>query len=218
MKTTIDTNAKIVERIQAGDTDGYQELWEANRGLLAHFALRYLPIIKQRNAIDIDDLIQAGYIGMHKAATKYDFGRGAKFSTYSAYFIKREIERALTIAVGYKRDPADMAYSLDAPLDPHGDFNRALNNNVADVLPSPSEQVETEWLRDNVRGAVLRIASDNIRCAVWERYWNGETNEQIAFKYGLSKNDISVRLKKGIFLLLNDHVLKKCAGDYGYCS
>lgn len=40
---------------------------------------------------DQEDLMSAGTIGLHKAATKFDPSHGAKFSTYSVWWIKQHI-------------------------------------------------------------------------------------------------------------------------------
>lgn len=43
------------------------EVWEQNKGLVSYVARRYLSI---NNAVCIDDLMQAGYIGLHNAVHK----------------------------------------------------------------------------------------------------------------------------------------------------
>ncbi len=119
IKAVHDANAEIISRIQSGDHGAFRELCEANSGLVAHVALHYLPIIERRNDIEIDDLMQAGYLGMYMAAGKYTPGRGAKFSTFAVYYIRREIQRELGF-YRKRRDAADIAISLDAPLHKEG--------------------------------------------------------------------------------------------------
>ena len=46
--------------------------------------------------LDMSDLINEGNIGLMKAAEKFDVGRNVKFSTYSAYWIRQSIYRALS--------------------------------------------------------------------------------------------------------------------------
>lgn len=47
------------------------------------------------NDLDIDDLIQVGFLGLLAAAEKYDGGNGAKSSTYAVHWIKREIKHEI---------------------------------------------------------------------------------------------------------------------------
>jgi len=83
-----ETNAAIVERVQAGDADALQDLCETNKRLVGYFANRYLSYVEQRKDLDFDDLMQAGCLGMCLAAAKYDPGRGASFATFAADYIR----------------------------------------------------------------------------------------------------------------------------------
>jgi RNA polymerase sigma factor (sigma-70 family) len=48
------------------------------------------------NAMDIDDLVQEGNLGLMHAVRKFDWSRGTKFSTYAAYWIHQYISRAIS--------------------------------------------------------------------------------------------------------------------------
>jgi len=174
-------NENIVSRIQDGDADAYQDLWNANKRLVAHYALCYLPLVERRPGIDFDDLMQAGYIGLHMAAGEYDPEHGVKFSTYATFYIKREMRREA--GINGRRDPMDMAYSLDAPLISGDERSKTLG----DTLPADdgTGSFEAEELRKIVRTAMMRMIDDGIRCALWERHWNKKTDAQTADKYGI---------------------------------
>jgi RNA polymerase primary sigma factor len=45
--------------------------------------------------LDTDDLITEGSLGLMDAVKKFDIDKGVKFSTYSAYWIKQRIRRAI---------------------------------------------------------------------------------------------------------------------------
>jgi RNA polymerase primary sigma factor len=45
--------------------------------------------------LELDDMISEGNIGLMEAAKRYDPERGAKFSTYAAFWIRQKITRAL---------------------------------------------------------------------------------------------------------------------------
>lgn len=70
----------------------FQRLVNANLKLVVSIAKRSKGRI-QGNAIDIMDLIQAGNLGLMRAAEKYDPARGYRFSTYGYWWIKQAISR-----------------------------------------------------------------------------------------------------------------------------
>jgi len=47
--------------------------------------------------LDMDDLISEGNLGLHEAAIRYDSDKGAKFSSYSSWWIKQKMRKALTM-------------------------------------------------------------------------------------------------------------------------
>lgn len=49
----------------------------------------------QYNGLDLGDLIQEGILGLLHAVKKFDFAQGTKFSTYSTWWIRQAITRAL---------------------------------------------------------------------------------------------------------------------------
>ena len=46
--------------------------------------------------LDIEDLVSEGNTGLHEAAKRYDHEKGAKFSSYSSFWIKQRIRKALS--------------------------------------------------------------------------------------------------------------------------
>ncbi len=46
--------------------------------------------------LDMDDLVSEGNIGLYEAAIRFDPTKGAKFSSYSSFWIKQKIRKALT--------------------------------------------------------------------------------------------------------------------------
>jgi RNA polymerase sigma factor (sigma-70 family) len=63
-----------------------EEIVARNVGLVKSIALEF------RNAGEpLDDLIQAGYIGLLNAVANFDLSRNTRFSTYATYLIKGEI-------------------------------------------------------------------------------------------------------------------------------
>ncbi|MFM7312726.1 MAG: RNA polymerase sigma factor RpoD/SigA [Cyanobium sp.] len=88
----------------------------ANLRLVVNVALRYVRRVKPM-AHDPMDLVQAGNLGLLRAAEKFDPTRGYKFSTYGYWWIRQAINRHLQEQTGSIRLPvhlASLAYRAEA--------------------------------------------------------------------------------------------------------
>jgi RNA polymerase primary sigma factor len=77
--------------IQQGDKAAHRRLVESNLRLVVKIARGYLT-----PDISLLDIIQEGNVGLMRAADKYDYNRGVRFSTYAAWWIRQSITRFLT--------------------------------------------------------------------------------------------------------------------------
>lgn len=66
------------------------KLIESNLKLVVSIAKRYLG-----KGLSLEDLIQEGNIGLMKAVDKFEYVKGFKFSTYSTWWIRQAITRAI---------------------------------------------------------------------------------------------------------------------------
>ena len=66
-----------------------------NMGLVRMVANRYSGLVKNNPALDMDDLISAGTIGLIKACDDFDPSFGTKFSTYAVHMVHGTILRYL---------------------------------------------------------------------------------------------------------------------------
>lgn len=85
-----------------GDREALRTLVEANLRLVMFIARDY-----HDRGCDLEDLVQEGNLGLVRAAEKFDYHRGCRFSTYATYWIRSSIQRAL----------AAKAQSLHVPND-----------------------------------------------------------------------------------------------------
>ncbi|MDE0504402.1 MAG: sigma-70 family RNA polymerase sigma factor [Candidatus Poribacteria bacterium] len=85
-----DEEIALAKRIENGDESARDELVQANMRLVVSVASKY-----QGRNVPLEDLIQEGNIGVMRAAKKFDYRKGFKFSTYAIWWIKQAIRRTL---------------------------------------------------------------------------------------------------------------------------
>ncbi|MGD0728149.1 MAG: RNA polymerase sigma factor RpoD/SigA [Spirochaetia bacterium] len=88
---TFEEELALSRRIQAGDEQARTLLIESNLRLVVRIAKSYLT-----PEVSILDLIQEGNLGLMRAASKYDFRKQVRFSTYASWWIKQSIVRSLS--------------------------------------------------------------------------------------------------------------------------
>jgi RNA polymerase primary sigma factor len=81
---------ELAKRIENGDEAAKERMITSNLALVVSIAKRY-----PTNGLTLLDLIQEGIFGLIRAAEKYDWRRGFKFSTYATYWIRQAIQRGM---------------------------------------------------------------------------------------------------------------------------
>jgi RNA polymerase primary sigma factor len=87
---TPEQEIELGRALAAGDEDAKRRLIIANLRLVVTIAKRY-----QRGNQNLLDLIEDGNLGLIRAAAKFDYTKGFRFSTYASYWIKQSIKRGL---------------------------------------------------------------------------------------------------------------------------
>ena len=80
----------LAKRIQNGDEEARTHMIKANLRLVVRIAKDYSGY-----GLPLADLLSEGNIGLMKAVERFDPSKGAKLSTYAAWWIKQGIKRAL---------------------------------------------------------------------------------------------------------------------------
>jgi len=87
---TRDEEIALARRIQKGDASAREHMIKANLRLVVKIARDYAGL-----GLPLLDLINEGNIGLIKGVERFDPTKGAKLSTYAAWWIKQAIKRAL---------------------------------------------------------------------------------------------------------------------------
>ena len=81
---------ELLQQVQDGMA-AFEHLILANSRLVISVARKY-----RGRGVPFTDLIQEGHIGLMRAAKKFDWRRGLKFSTYATWWIRQAVTRAIS--------------------------------------------------------------------------------------------------------------------------
>jgi RNA polymerase primary sigma factor len=81
---------RLAKRIEKGDPVAKEQMINSNLRLVVSIAKKY-----QGQDLQLLDLIQEGILGLIRAAEKFDWRRGYKFSTYATFWIRQAIQRGI---------------------------------------------------------------------------------------------------------------------------
>lgn len=136
---------------QKGDPVGRNRMIESNLRLVVKIARRYM-----NRGLALLDLIEEGNLGLIHAVEKFDPEMGFRFSTYSTWWIRQTIERALMNQTRTVRLPVHVVKEIKSCQRAASKLAQTLEHDpsleeLAHQMNKPVEDIKRIWsLKDNI--------------------------------------------------------------------
>lgn len=180
---------ELAEKIANGDTEAKKKLIRSNLRLVVSIAKKFTG-----QGVLFLDLVQEGSLGLIRAAERFDYKKGFKFSTYATWWIKQTIVRAIANNAKTIRIPVHMAEKI-----------RQYKKTVIELSTKLDREPTLEELSEKMKISVKKIqniinamhkdpisletpVTENLTISDYIEDTNSEFPEQRVQKYFLKKD------------------------------
>lgn len=168
----------LIMAAQNGDAAAKEALIDMHRGIIWLLAGRF-----RCDWMNVEELAQAGYLGLMQALVHYDISRDTKLITYALPWILGEMRHAI-------RWKEALAYSLDEPLD----------ENCATLYDVLDGEMGIDVDRIDLHLALGRLSQDE-QLLLCLRYFQDKTQKESAIILGKSQTQISRMERRALDML-----------------
>ena len=191
------SNEDLAVLIQQGREDLYPELWAQVERFVTQQARRRFQSTAGFGGVEVEDLVQAGYLAMVDAVGRFDPAAECSFLTMLTFCLKS----AFAAAGGYKtskRDMLDNCLKLDAPTgeDQDGTLLDTIQD-PRDPYSATEERLYRQQLHDILERAISDLPpreADTIR----RYYWDGQTLDQIGVETSRTREAVRQWRNRGL--------------------
>ncbi len=145
----------LARRIENGDHVAKESLINSNIRLVASIAQRY-----QGRGLAMEDLMQEGIIGLIRAADKFNWRRGYRFSTYATHWIRQTILRSIANSGRSIRLPAYVVDTIGRIARVRGELELSLGRHPSRAELAHAACMSEDQLTDLLQSIVDPMSLD----------------------------------------------------------
>lgn len=193
------TNEELAVLIQSGDKTRFLELWEQVKRFTWKQAKRKVRALDGRRGVEVEDLVQAGFIALVDAVYSFDASAGFAFMTWFGLRLQSAFQEATGCRTErQKREPIDNAVSIETPLTDEENADV-----LGDLIPDPAAELAFDEIAENDR---LRRLHDALEDAL--STLPSEQADALRMKYFAGCSADAKACQKGLRALRHPHVSK----------